>query len=108
ACDGGPAVGGVPAAEVATGGSNAAGAGESPPDVELAVVNRDGIDLTVERAAVHSAPVRGVNHPGAVHVVELGFDPVLVASHRGDPHLIEGPVKPKGGASSASYLKRLC
>src|SRR5207249_8775566 len=97
--------GAVPAAEVATGGQ-AAGAGETSSHVELALVDRDGIDLTVELAVVHSAPVRRANHPGAAHVVELGLDPVLVASHRGDPHLIDGPLK-TFGTSSASYIKGL-
>src|SRR5207245_5518019 len=40
-CDGSPAVGGVPAAEVLTGGQ-AVDAGELAPDVELGVVRCDG------------------------------------------------------------------
>src|SRR5439155_539475 len=95
----------VPAADVLTEG-DAADFVPISPRVEIAVVDRDGIDLTVERAAGHSAPVRRANHPGAAHVVELGLDPVLVASHRGDPHLIDGPLKTEG-AKSSSYIKRL-
>src|SRR5439155_26192556 len=89
--DGAPG-GAVPSAEFGTDGQ-AVDPGERSPHIELALVHRDGVDLTVELPAGHRAPVRGANHPVAVHRVELGLDPVLVASHRADSHLIEGAVK---------------
>src|SRR5439155_1147427 len=102
--DGSPAVGGVPAAEVLTGGQ-AVDAGELAPDVELVVVHCDGVDTGGAGArdprAAHIAPVRRANDPGAVQVVELGPDPVLVARHRGDPDLVECAIPRPIGRLSA-------